>query len=97
VKHLLALGAGAIPATAAFVVVRNAFDLEDEEFLAALSVACVGAALVSASLAMALGSHVRRSSLIGLGATVLVPLIYVAYLIVAVVVVCGIVGKTCYS
>ena len=61
VRHLLALGAGAIPATAAFVVVRNRFDLEDEEFLTAVSVACAVAALVSASLAILLRTRVHRS------------------------------------
>ena len=96
-KHLLALGGGAIPSTAAFVVVRNRFDLEDEEFLKALSVACAAAAVVSASLAILLGIRVRRSLLVGVGAIVLVPLLFIAWLIVSFVAFCLIGGETCYA
>lgn len=96
-KNLLALGGGAIPATAAFVVVRNRFDLEDEEFFTALSVACAAAALVSASLAMLIGIHGRRSLLVGLGAIVLVPLLFIVWLMILLFGVCLIGGKTCYA
>lgn len=96
-KHLLAFGGGAIPATAAFVVVRNKFDLEDEEFLTALSVACAAAGVVSASLAIVLGTSVHRSLLVGVGAIVLVPLLYVTWLLVSIVSFCLIGGETCYA
>jgi hypothetical protein len=97
VKDLLALVGGAIPATAAFVLVRNRFNLEDEEFLAALTAACAAAALVSTVLAVLLRRRVRRSLLLGLGAIVLVPVLFIGWLIVYFVGLCLIGGETCYA
>jgi TctA family transporter len=96
-KDLLALVGGAIPGTAAFVLVRNRFNLEDEEFLAALTAACAAAALVSIVLAGLLRRRVRRSLLLGLGAIVLVPVLFIGWLIVYFVGVCLIGGETCYA
>jgi len=84
--------------TAIFVVVRNTLDLEESRFVLAL-LACSALAL---ALTVALGVFFRsstRSSVVVLGVVsfILVPLLYVAYLVLFVVTVCIIGGETCYS
>ncbi len=94
--RLLALGA-AVLATALFVAVRNWRDLEDSAFVGAL-LACSALALaLSATLAAFAGPGPRPALLVGLAAFLLVPLLYVAYLVIYAVIVCGILGETCYS
>jgi hypothetical protein len=89
--------AAAVLSAAIFIVVRNTLDLEDSRFVIAL-LACSTLAM---ALSLAVGPLFRgwtRSSLLpAVAAFVLVPLLYVAYLVLFVVIVCGIVGETCYS
>jgi hypothetical protein len=94
--RLLAL-AYSLLATTCFVVVRNSRHLEDTRFIVALLVAS-GCALALTLITGALRRRgTGRTALTGVGAFVLVPLLYVGYLVVFVVSVCLIGGEACYS
>jgi hypothetical protein len=87
--------AAAVLSTAVFVVVRNKLDLEESRFIFAM----LGCSTLAAALTL-VSTFTRRPSsslLLGLAAFILVPLLYVAYLVLAAVIVCGILGETCYS
>ena len=83
--------------TAIFIVVRNTLDLEDSRFVIALLGCSTLAMALSLALGPVFGGGTRSSLLLGFAAFILVPLLYVAYLVLYVVLVCGIVGETCYS
>ena len=69
----------ALVAAAAFTVVRDTRDLEDTAFLVALAISCGGAALVAAVIARSTG---RRWLVTALSAGVLVPVVYVGWIVV---------------
>jgi hypothetical protein len=83
--------------TAMFVVVRNRFGLEDSRFLGALLAVSTIALALSVASSILLRSSVRASLALGAVAFLLVPVLYVVYLVVFVVSVCIIGGETCYS
>jgi hypothetical protein len=97
VGRLIATLVAAGVSTATFVVVRNEFDLEDSRFIMSLlTFSSVALALSTASSIFLRGS-VRSSVALGAVAFLLVPILYVVYLVLFVVSVCIIGGQTCYS
>ncbi len=88
----------AVLSTAIFIVVRNTLDLEESRFIFAL-LACSTLALwlsvVSGTFLQ--GSKTSSLLLLGCAAFLLVPLLYVAYLVLFVISVCLIGGQTCSS
>jgi hypothetical protein len=97
VRRLFATLLAAGVSTAIFVVVRNDLDLEESRFIyALLAFSAVGFAL-SVTSSILLGGSMRSSLALGVVASVLVPLLYVAYLVLFVISVCLIGGETCYS
>jgi hypothetical protein len=68
----------ALGAAAAFTVVRDTRNLEDTDFLVALAIACGSAAIVAAAVAR---GTARRRLVAALGAGVLVPALYVAWIV----------------
>ena len=93
IATLLAAGVSA----AIFVVVRNRLDLEDSRFITAMLAFSVLAVALSVASSLLLGGSARSSLGLAVLALVLVPLLYVAYLVLFVVAVCIIGGETCYS
>jgi hypothetical protein len=83
--------------TAIFVVVRNQFDLEDSRFITALLWFSTLALALSVASSLLLRRSLRSTVGLGVLALVLVPLLYVVYLVLFVVSVCIIGGQTCYS
>jgi hypothetical protein len=69
----------ALVAAAAFTVVRDTRDLEDTDFLVALAISCGSAAIVAAAIAR--GTR-QRWLVTAVGAGVLVPALYVAWIVV---------------
>jgi hypothetical protein len=97
VRRLFATLLAAGVSTAIFVVVRNDLDLEESRFIhALLAFSAVGFAL-SVTSSILLGGSMRSSLALGVVASLLVPLLYVAYLVLFVISVCLIGGETCYS
>lgn len=97
VGRLIATAIAAVVCAAIFVVVRNHLDLEDSRFINALLVCSTLAfALSMASSALRRGS-MRSSVALGVAGFLLVPLLYVAYLVIFAVSVCIVGGQTCYS
>jgi hypothetical protein len=74
---------------ASFVVVRNARDLEDNAFFVALALFMVGAAVIAAALSFAVSRRLWIQT--GIVAALLVPSLFVIYIIVQLIV-CGITG-----
>lgn len=97
VRQLVATLLSAGISTAIFVVVRNQLDLEDSRFIMAMLAFSAVALVLSVASSVLLGSSARSSIGLGVLAFVLVPLLYVIYLVLAVVSVCLIGGETCYS
>ena len=83
--------------TAMFAVVRNQFDLEDSRFIVALLAFSTVALALSVASSILLRSSIRSSVALGAVACLLVPVLYVVYLVLFVVSVCIIGGQTCYS
>jgi hypothetical protein len=83
--------------TAIFVVVRNHLDLEDLRFITALLAFSILAFALSVASSFLLRGSARSSLGRAVLALVLVPLLYVAYLVFFAVSVCIIGGETCYS
>jgi hypothetical protein len=97
VRRLFATLLAAGVSTAIFVVVRNDLDLEESRFIhALLAFSAVGFAL-SVTSSILLGGSMRSSLALGVVASLLVPLLYVAYFVFFVISVCLIGGETCYS
>jgi hypothetical protein len=71
----------ALVAAAAFTVVRDTRDLEDTDFFVALATSCSSAAIVAAAIALGTGAR-WRSLVTAVGAGVLVPALYVAWIVV---------------
>jgi hypothetical protein len=71
----------ALVAAAAFTVVRDTRDLEDTAFLVALAISSGSAAIVAAAVALGTG---QRWLVTAVGAGVLVPVLYVAWIVVRV-------------
>ena len=69
----------ALVAAAVFTVVRDTRDLEDTAFLVALAISCGSAAIVAAAVARGTG---RRWLVTAVGAGVLVPALYVGWIVV---------------
>jgi hypothetical protein len=87
----------ALLSTAIFVVVRNALDLEDSRFMLAL-LACSALALTLTVASAALLRRMTLSALaLGVAAFILVPILFVAYIVLFVVSVCLVGGQSCYS
>jgi hypothetical protein len=97
VRQLFATLLAAGVSTAIFVVVRNHFDLEDSRFINALLAFSSVALAVSMASSVFMRCSMRSTVALGVVAFVLVPLLYVAYLVLFVVSVCIIGGQTCYS
>ncbi len=95
-ERWLALTAAAL-STAVFIVTRNSLDLEDTRFIAALLAFSTLAMALSVAGTALLGRRIRSAAVYGIAAFILVPVLYVAYLVLFVIVVCMIAGKTCYS
>jgi hypothetical protein len=71
----------ALVAAAAFTVVRDTRDLEDTAFFVALAISCGSAAIAAAAIALGTGGR-WRSLVTAVGAGVLVPALYVAWIVV---------------
>jgi hypothetical protein len=71
----------ALVAAAVFTVVRDTRDLEDTAFLVALAISCGSAAFVAAAIALGTGGR-WRSLVTAVGAGVLVPALYVGWIVV---------------
>jgi hypothetical protein len=80
-----------------FVVVRNRLDLEDSRFINALLAFSTLALALSVASSILLRGSARSSLGLAVLALVLVPLLYVVYLVFFAVSVCIIGGETCYS
>jgi hypothetical protein len=97
VRQLIATSVTAGLTTAIFVVVRNQRDLEDSGFIIALLAFSTVALALSVACSISLRSSLRSSVGLGVLAFLLVPLLYLLYLVVFVVSVCIVGGETCYS
>lgn len=97
VRGLIPTLAAAGVSTAMFVVVRNEFDLEDSRSITALVAFSTVALALSVASSILLRKSVRSSVALGAVAFLLVPILYVVYLVLFVVSVCIIGGQTCYS
>jgi hypothetical protein len=97
VRQWIATFVAAGVSTAIFVLVRNHLDLEDSRFLTALLACSTLAFAFSAASSFLLQGSARSSLGFAVLALVLVPLLYVVYLVVFAVSVCIIGGETCYS
>jgi hypothetical protein len=97
VRQLFATLLAAGVSTAIFVVVRNQLDLEDSQFITALVALSTLALALSVASSVLLRSSMRSTVALGVAAFLLVPLLYVVYLIVFVVSACIVGGQTCYS
>jgi drug/metabolite transporter (DMT)-like permease len=97
VRGLIATLLVAGVSTAIFVGVRNQFDLEDSRFIVALLAFSTVALALSVASSILLRSSIRLSVALGAVAFLLVPVLYVVYLVLFVVSVCIIGGQTCYS
>jgi hypothetical protein len=83
--------------TAIFVVVRNQLDLEESRFVIALLACSTVALVLSVASSALLGATGRQFVAVGVAAFLLVPLLYVIYLVLFVISVCIVGGQTCYS
>lgn len=81
--------------TAGFVVVRNSLDLEASRFLYTLVAFSFAAGLLAFATSSPFCVTSRRRLLNGLVASLLVPIMFVIYLVAYEVAVCGIAGHTC--
>jgi hypothetical protein len=97
VRQLFATVLAAGFSAAIFVVVRNQLNLEDERFIDALLAFSTLALVLSVASSILLRASMRSYVGLGVLALVLVPLLYVAYLVVFVVSFCIVGGQTCYS
>jgi hypothetical protein len=97
VRQLLATLLAAAVSTAVFVVLRNRFDLEDSRFITALLAFSTVALALSVASSISVRSPLRSTVALGVAAFLLVPLLYVVYLVLFVVSVCIVGGQTCYS
>jgi hypothetical protein len=97
VRQLLATLLAAAVSTAIFVILRNRFDLEDSRFITALLAFSTVALALSVASSISLRSPLRSTVALGVAAFLLVPLLYVVYLVLFVVSVCIVGGQTCYS
>ena len=80
-----------------FVLVRNHFDLEDARFIKVLLAFSTVALALSVAFSILLRSSLRLSLAFGAVAFLLVPVLYVVYLVLFVISVCIVGGQTCYS
>jgi hypothetical protein len=69
----------AAAATVLFVVIRDAYELEDSPFLLALAAVCVGAFVTALSISAGLRQSLRCAATYGVVAGALVPALLVAY------------------
>ena len=97
VRQLLATFLAAAVCTAIFVFVRNRLDLEDSRFVTTLLAFSTFALALSVASSISFRSPMRSTVTLGVAAFLLVPLLYVAYLVLFVVSVCIVGGQTCYS
>jgi phosphatidylserine synthase len=97
VRQLLATLLAAAVSTAVFVVLRNRLDLEDSRFITTLLAFSTVALALSVASSISVRSPMRSTVALGVAAFLLVPLLYVVYLVVFVVSVCIVGGQTCYS
>jgi hypothetical protein len=97
VRRLIATLLAALASTAIFIVVRNKLDLEESRFIHALLAFSAVAFTLSVTSSILLRGSMRSSLAQGIVAFLLVPLLYVAYLVLFVISVCIIGGQTCYS
>lgn len=97
VPRLIATFIAAGVSTAIFVLVRNEFDLEESRFINALLAFSTVALALSVVSSILLRSSMRSSVALGVVAFLLVPLLYLVYLVLFVLSVCIVGGQTCYS
>jgi hypothetical protein len=97
VRRLIASLLAAGVSTAIFVVVRNDLDLEGSRFIHALLDFSVTGFALSVTSSILLRGSMRSSLGLGVVSFLLVPLLYVAYLVLFVISVCLIGGETCSS